>query len=200
MSGPVPRDWSSIAARPRYETVSVSTADAGAPVKADTLASSVSGQLVQKPAADMLLRRAVELLAERPDGGGEVGLRLAGAIEEACGDGRRLATSLGLIRRPGQHRYETIARKANRDALIAELADRHYPGMTQRQQARGIALAIGRYRATGWLIDQHKPPKDAPGSERDLLHAILQSDPKCSFETIRRVLRQSAGSQARPFL
>jgi hypothetical protein len=138
------------------------------------------------------LRRLVERLAELPDGGGDIGMWLAGALADAgpSPDGKVLATALGLIPRPGQKRWQTVAAKARRDELIREFADRYLTGCSPREQARRIAERLGRYQANAW--PRHRrydaPPAEICGTERELLFRILQYGEACSLGTIRRAL------------
>jgi len=142
-------------------------------------------------APDVRLRRIAERLGELPDGGGEDGLWFAGALAEAGDDpdGKTTAVALGLLRRRGQHRFETIIAAAERDAGIRDLAHRYYTGLEGRSLARAVMMAIRRYAAVGWLIDQNR---NQPTSDpmRAILYRIVASDPECkfSFGTVRRGL------------
>ena len=152
MASVLPKDY----AVPRY-----SPRVAPVPVEIDAPAASdqtVYRQCDPAPNPYIRLRRIVERLGQLADPGDDA-LWLAGRLAEAgdSPDGRKLATALELLRRPGQRRFEKIADLARRDETIRELAER-YPGMTERQAARRIVR-------------------------------LLPAGQKCSFETVRRVLR-----------
>jgi hypothetical protein len=162
--------------------------------------AGVSGRTVatsaklSRKSPDSLFRGIADLLAERPDGGGQIGLEFAGRLAEAGRNPtqKQLAVAFGFARRRGQHRYETIAGKDARDGLIRELADRYFAGLKPLPKARGVSKEINGYLAIGWLRECHlaAPPPEAIGGKRELLWRICRADSSCTYSvgTIRRAL------------
>ena len=140
-AGPIlPAD---IAARPRYGSYATASPRPGeddvlGSKEREPAASRLGGSPSEPPKPSRLIDRIVEFFAGLPGGGGDVGMALAGAVAESDGDEKALAIRLGLARKPGQRRVETIVAKLSRDDGIRELAAQH-PGMS----ARAIAVMVG---------------------------------------------------------
>ena len=61
-----------------------------------------------------------------------------------------LDEALALIPDAGQRRPSTMARLAERDALLRRAADQFFPGPNTSHQARELHTAISRYASSSW--------------------------------------------------
>ena len=91
----------------------------------------------------------------------------------------------------GHRTARTLMQIAQRDALLVEAVARFYPGLSQREAARLIRIALLRYRDGRWRRDRSEAtcPVQHQGKLMALLHALLRSrDHVPSVMTVRRAI------------
>ena len=150
-AGPIPRDFATIAARPRY-----------APSASPTETQEFSGlKKLGKTAApspnapiptNTRLRRIAVRFGELAQAAGDADAFsdaswLAGALAAAGDDtdGKPTARAIGLLRRPTQHRFETRLAKLERDEEIRAAAAQ-YPELSGRALAARLGVSEGTVR------------------------------------------------------
>lgn len=133
------------------------------------------------------LREVAAMLAERPDGGADVGRWFAGVLSEYLADahrGARLDEIVGLVPQPGQRAWFTVEMAERRDELLRRLS-------ADGSSARQIAALLAQYETTGWRRDRPfaEPPAHYRGTRKELLFRVLRCHGAApSWRTIARAL------------
>jgi hypothetical protein len=114
------------------------------------------------------LRRLVELVAELPDAGGEVGQWLAAGVAAyvlGAAEGRELGDCLGLSPPQSRPGWWSIEARNRTDAKILEIDRLLFDGAPRpsvHYRAGAIAAALQKYAANAWPRARHRiaPPAD----------------------------------------
>jgi hypothetical protein len=111
--------------------------------------------------------------------------------EAGASEGVTLCRALGIAPAPGQEGWWTVEARAQRDAILCEMARRFYTGeSSETQQAIKMARRIGRFTAGArqWQ----------PGTIEELCHYITKGGPVPSVRTIQRALAAGRACQMLP--
>ncbi len=113
----------------------------------------------------------------------EAGARYGGSLDQA----------LGLRLGPGTTPWWQIEDCGKRDALLRDIAARHFDGTTPRAAALAITTAVHRYAAAGWRRHQTftSPPAELLGTLRSDLFVLLKIGQRLSFKIIYTALRRA---------
>ena len=139
-------------------------------------------------AADRLREAAYVL-----DRQNEPGVRLVadGIRAYLSGAAASLDEALELKTEAGHRRPSTMARIAERDALLRRAANQFFPGPNTSHQARELHTAISRYAASSWPRERERVtcPDRRTGTIQGAAWEILSLDDHVlSFERIRKIL------------
>ncbi|MDE2582753.1 MAG: hypothetical protein KGL52_14055 [Rhodospirillales bacterium] len=112
---------------------------------------------------------------------------VADALAQWCQDGIELHVALGLA--PDWH---AALRRRRRDALLVEIARRHFADLGTKAAAASIAGAVGRYAASAWQRDR-KARRRPSGLEGDVFDLLGLGEP-LGPERVRQILRAAGGN------
>lgn len=126
--------------------------------------------------------------------GGARGATLARRIGDymaGARDGVKLDQALGLSPGLGETPWWTAELRAQRDALLVEIAERFFANESSvRRRAAGIMRRIARYEAGAWQRDKlwKSAPEQYDGKLEALLFALLKLRLPLSVRTVQRTL------------
>lgn len=95
----------------------------------------------------------------------------------------------------GHRSNETLLRIDERNQYLREAAHRFFPGCSNREAARRLHIALGRYRSCRWQRDRSEAtcPAQHAGRLKEMLFFIFKSrDMVPSVPSIRAALGASA--------
>jgi hypothetical protein len=97
---------------------------------------------------------------------------------------------IGLTPSAGCRPWWQVERRARRDALIREVADKFFPGLPNRRCAAVMSERLDRYQATSWRSDRvwRSPPAARACRVDGLFFALLKLGQPLSPRVIERAL------------